>query len=827
MFKKYFFILLFFFGLLVSAFSQNMDARLDSLKLKMENAHGSEKVELIDEYLLLLREKSRTEKEPFDNSDMTNSEKAEAFMDLGHKFFQNNSYGNALNNYQEALKLFKQVLDSQRVSYTLNAIGNIYYNWGDYNSSITYYTNSLKIKRELNDKDGLAYSHNGIANVYLHMEKYEAALSHYTNAYELSVELDDDKGKAYSLNAIGNIYYELKDYPTALIKYQAAFVLNEEADNQRGIGYTLERIGLIHLAKKNYDVAFKYFEHSLSIKRNDPNKKGLISILNYLGDLYMQTNRPHLAQKYYEESLQLATTMDIHLSITENYKDLAELFALKGNHKKAFSFYKTYKAKYDSIYNDRNRSLIERLQAEHKSEQQRKDIESISAERDLQKAQLKQQETINLFLISGLAAVLVFGFLLYRYYHTKIRISKKLEIEVAERKKTEHSLRKSEARFNLAMQGANDGLWDWNIRTNKTYYSPRWKQMLGYLEDEISNESREWKLRVHPDDFEQINKKLYDHIEGRLPYYETTYRLRHKDGHYIWVLDRALRVKDEYGQIYRMVGTQVDITKMKDYEHELNEHRSHLKRMVFERTVELEKAKRKAEESDKLKTAFLNNISHEIRTPLNQISGFVNLLHNNDLTIEQKKSYIQNITSASHDLAGLINDLISLSKIEAGQVNVYKSELYVNIFMDDLEQHTRMLLDAGKKEHIKLKVFKEFENKRNSIVTDAAKCRAILLKLIENAIKFTEHGSIEIGYAWKDKIVKFYVKDTGIGISPDQLEIIFNRFRKGEIGNSKLYGGTGLGLTIAKKNANLLGGKIWVESKLNQGTIFYLTLHHG
>ena len=240
---------------------------------------------------------------------------------------------------------------------------------------------------------------------------------------------------------------------------------------------------------------------------------------------------------------------------------------------------------------------------------------------------------------------------------------------------------------------------------------------------------------------------------------------------------------------------------------------------------ELIKAKENAEESDHLKSAFLANMSHEIRTPMNGILGFTSLLQDSSITGKEKDEFINIIKQSGDRLLNTVNDLIDISIIEAGQIKISKTELNITKQIESL--HSFFKLEAEQK-GIQLEFLTKSENKDLVMETDKAKFASILTNLIKNAIKFSKEGTIQIEcecLAGKNKgLVKFSVKDQGIGISHDKLDRIFNRFEQEDNTNSKGYDGSGIGLSIAKAYVEALGGQIWVESEKSKGSNFQFTL---
>ena len=239
---------------------------------------------------------------------------------------------------------------------------------------------------------------------------------------------------------------------------------------------------------------------------------------------------------------------------------------------------------------------------------------------------------------------------------------------------------------------------------------------------------------------------------------------------------------------------------------------------------ELIKAKEKAEESDKLKSAFLANMSHEIRTPMNGILGFAELLKTPDLSGEEQLEYISIIKKSGNRMLNIINDIVDISKIEAGQVKVFVTETKVNEQTEFLYSFFKLEVE---KKGIQLILRNGLPANESIIKTDKEKIYAVLTNLIKNAIKFTEKGSIEFGYLKKSKYLEFYVNDTGFGIPADRQHAIFDRFVQADIADSRAFQGAGLGLSISKAYVEMLGGKMWVESKEGQGSIFYFTIPYN
>jgi PAS domain S-box-containing protein len=250
-----------------------------------------------------------------------------------------------------------------------------------------------------------------------------------------------------------------------------------------------------------------------------------------------------------------------------------------------------------------------------------------------------------------------------------------------------------------------------------------------------------------------------------------------------------------------------DITRMKETEDKLR------------------KSLQKAEEADMLKSVFLANMSHEIRTPMNAIIGFSEILSDQDLSKKERQEFINYITQGSNTLMNLIEDIIDITKIEAGQIKINFEACDVNNLMDELYATFIKMKNKNGKQKLEIRLNKPIVKEGFTITTDPSRIRQILSNLIVNALKFTDDGFIEFGFTitGENQIV-FYVKDTGIGIPEDKKKLIFDRFGQVEHHLSQNKKGTGLGLSISKKLSELLGGDLTVESEVDKGSIFFLTL---
>jgi len=375
-----------------------------------------------------------------------------------------------------------------------------------------------------------------------------------------------------------------------------------------------------------------------------------------------------------------------------------------------------------------------------------------------------------------------------------------------ERKKTDEELKESSKRLKNAQSIAHVGNWELDIHSQKIRTSDEALRIYGIDKSTPYITVEQFFTATTDEDKKRLMKSL-NRLSRQNPMFDEVFHLyRKSDGEVVVVHTKGELLTDKNNEPQKVIGTIQDITKFHDVQ------------------IELKRAKEKAEESDKLKSAFLANMSHEIRTPMNAILGFSRLLTNPELSSAQRSEYNEYINNSGQNLLNLINDIIDVSKIEAGQVVVKKTVCQINKILNEIyANYDKQKIPMGKKD-IELVLKRPIEDPDFTIISDPFRIGQILSNLVGNALKFIETGYVEFGFIFKsENTFQFYVKDTGIGIPDDKMDLIFSRF--GQIQGTKIKnpGGTGLGLSISKHLVELLGGEIWVESNVDQGTTFSFT----
>lgn len=351
----------------------------------------------------------------------------------------------------------------------------------------------------------------------------------------------------------------------------------------------------------------------------------------------------------------------------------------------------------------------------------------------------------------------------------------------------------------MTLSATQDGVWDWNQQTKSLWLSPRWKQMFGYNDDEVENSLAGAEKIIHPDDLIVWRSRISDYMKGQADDFVGIYRFLHKDGSIRYVLSRAKSVRNEKGEVRRIVGAHTDIT-------------------------DVEQAKAEANKANKAKSEFLANMSHEIRTPMNGIIGMAQVALSTNLNPEQAH-YVEKIQQSAESLLAIINDILDFSKVEAGELTFEDIPLDLRSICEEVSETISLKLRADQVQFI-LDYAPDIISK---IMGDPLRIRQILYNLCGNAAKFTSQGYIcleviETHNNEGHQVLQISVHDTGIGISEEAQERIFSEFHQGDSSTARIFGGTGLGLAITKRLIEKMGGSIRVQSIEGKGTSFYCEL---
>ncbi len=748
---------------------------------------------------------------------------ADTYKQYGIVNYYNDSFEKAFLYFDTALVHYQQIPDSIEMANVYNNLGVLNSDVGRQIEAVQLYLKSLEIKRLINDSVGIGNTLNNIGALYYDLKAFTQALQYFNEAYIIAVKQDDKSGTLTTLNNIGLIYMETDENAQALAVFNDCVAIGKTLNSPIGIANSLHNIGNIYLQQNKPDSAMVFFERALTYYSEIGISSG--ETYNGIGRVHFQNGSMRKAIDSFNKAIDISeATSNSSLKLQATHNIFESYYALD-DYKKAVEFLMDYNNLYNSVRSLDDSAATKNLQARFDLENKLQEIEKLQFENKLQEKILEEQHQKNKLqkfaLHLSLSVAIVFLIMIVLFYRINRKLRKTQQVLVEQNE----TIRESRQNLNLTNKALAEKEETLRTLINATPDIICLKDGSGrWIE---ANETILQVFEMSRDDcFMQTDLE----ISVRKPFFQNVFVNYHKSAALTWQKgcitrqDDHIAVSDGETKTYDVINVPL-----------FNEDSSRkglimLGRDITDRKIaeeNLGKALHKAEESDRLKTAFLSNMSHEIRTPLNAIIGFSDLLDDEELTREEKQTYIRLVYDNGNALLALIDDIIDLARVESGEMKLNQQPTNVSELFVDVYQTYKGLKNRRNKAHLDL-LF-DIPEKDVVCTTDARKLRQILINLVDNALKFTEEGSITMGFSIDEEEegqanLQLFVSDTGIGIPEESKSQIFKRFIKLNEGSKKLYPGTGLGLSIVQQFTQLLGGSVRIDSEENKGTAFIINL---
>ncbi len=717
----------------------------------------------------------------------------------------------AENIIRNSLKDSNLIKFPSLLSSAYNLLGITLSERGDYLKSIEAYQKALQIQLQNNQYYGISTSYNNIALLYMDLDdltKAEEFLLKSKEYIEKYTKSDYSLGDYYT--NFGVLEEKRNKLNSALKYHLKALSIYKKLNEPSLILLSYTNLGEVYTDLGEYELAKNYLTEARQMASDLNEPISLVYVDISLAELYIKTQNFKNAENILDKSLTSAYAFKNAELLEKTFKLYFEYYESRKMLREALSSYQRYKNFQDSLKGINTEKQMRALNALYESEQQKFEIERLQNAQNIHGMELQQQkEHLNnqrLFLhisISFLVIAIILLVLLVR--NNKVR---KRLLEESHKKNnalitSQKALSESEERFRHLAENipAMIYLSKPGPEHSLIYTNPYVEILTGHPIDYFLKQGHKFIDLVHPEDKEFI---LLKDQSNESPTYNIIYRIKHKERGYIWVEDYGTWVRDDDGKALYREGFIQDITDRKRAEEEMEEGR------------------KKAEESERIKSNFIANMSHELRTPLNALLGFADILKS-DAPDEEYRNIAQIVLESGERLLETLNMILDLTMLQSRQIKAHINEADLKGLINE---KVRLYESLALKKNLHLQ--SECPEEGRYLMTDILLLAKILDHLINNAIKYTHFGFIKTGYRMEtgsdgDSLI-VYVEDTGIGIKREAQNHIFHKFRQASEGTNREFEGTGLGLSITQEYVQLLNGSISVQSEENKGSVFSIRL---
>ncbi len=757
--------------------------------------------------------------------------RAQLHLDIAFNYKKHLLFKLSEEHLDEAEQLFKQNKNRAGEALVLHEKSTIAERMGDYTRAIGLMQQSLELYREMNDRMGIALLLFDIGTMFQKWEKYEVAAKYFNDAYTYFSEKADSKNMSLTKIKLGQLALAEKQYARARNIFNSLLASDTIYLNKHFKSLVLMNLGDVYYHDGTMATALKFYKEAEQDFQKNKDLTAYIQVLQREGKLYIAMKKFEKAENVIIKSVEISSQIKSMEYQMTGLKLLADINSYQGQFTKAYKYLEKYTKLKDKLYSEKGSDMINEFAVRYETNKIKEAYNTLIKENEIATTQLKrEQDTGSLTMIVAtfiiLVSLIILLFIIVRNRESQkgyavLSIKNKLISDQKEiLTQLNEELTKSREQYRSIVENASVGMYQTTREGKIRFANTALKKMLRYPENiDIKDINLNYELPMRQKFIKLLESKGV--ITGREDMW------KRYDGSFMEVNESAWLVYDNNSKSHFYEGVVEDISKRKEMELALTESQSKLRKMnseLVEKNKLIEKAKNEAVTANEIKSVFLANVSHEIRTPMNSIIGFSEILARNSVD-EQQLYYINAIRSSSSNLLALLNDILDLSKIQSREIKL----IYEPVSMRKITGDVKKIFQLKGSEK-KLDLIWEFApNFPDRLNIDGLRMRQILINMVSNAIKFTEKGSVKVEFATristKQKCeLHISISDTGIGISEEEYDTIFEAFKQSRFLGDKAYSGTGLGLSISKQLVENMGGKILLNSELNVGTTFTIII---
>ncbi len=758
------------------------------------------------------------------------------YYDLATNYFLWGKYKNAASGFKKSRFYFEKLADKPGIAKTLVGEAKVWCEYNDYFRAVGILQRANDIYNQLGNEENLAGIQVIMGKIMENWGQLNRAKYFYRNAFDYYNSKNDFYHESEARIALGDLMIQEKKYPQALTEYKEALKFSKISQDKFLHAKSLSKMGEVYSSFKNFDSAKFYQNQAYRLIKETGNKSAIGKYYFDIGNINFRLQSFRTASQYADSALLIANKVNLKELQLKTLKLLSDISKATGYYKQAYSYLMRYNKVYQEVFSEKNRKMVSDMEVHYEADRQAKEYDLLKKHDIQTRLNLSKEKNFHNILIIITIFIVVISLLVVFFIQYENKINKKnYALILAKNKKITSQQKRMEAlnnelfrsreSYRSIVENATIGMYQISpagkiLFANKALLKMLYLKNTKKLQEQvflmIENESRKRFIEL---------LKKQEIIIGR----EAIWKINGNEN--IYINESAWVIKDNRGNILYYEGIVEDISKRKIAEEKVQQTQAILKQKnkeLVKRNEDIQKAKNEAEEANAAKTMFLANFSHEIRTPLNSIIGFANLMLPM-VNAGQEKNFINSILISSNSLLALINDILDLSKIQAGKLELNFEPVYIPKIITEIE-------------HI---FFPQIESKNLNFsittnpliegfyILDGPRLRQVLFNIVGNAIKFTDTGSVKIAAGAKPSKddpeffdLRFTIRDTGSGIPKEEQVGIFDPFKQAGADRPEQAPGTGLGLSISQRLVEMMGGSIELESDVGKGTLFTINLKH-